>query len=71
MSGRKQLVMVSIINPLLCEACRFNKGKAKVTLLNNQEQEVDIICTRGDCDNWSCDRNNLERITKVEEFEKD
>lgn len=61
------LNLVKLVDPKLCETCRFAR-QAVATKRDGQQMRV-IWCTRLDCDNW--DRNNVEPIQSIAEVDKD
>ena len=48
---RLKLNVVTLIDPKMCEGCRFNTGP-KEMILEGQRITVPIMCQRLDCDNW-------------------
>jgi len=56
---RKILRTVRLLNPKMCEKCRFNGGihpKLKI-----------MKCNRGDCDNWVNDEESANIVPPPEE----
>ena len=50
MSGKRQLKIVSLLEPELCPECRFAKMADVVEQSGNRSRM--IYCQRLDCDNW-------------------
>jgi hypothetical protein len=60
--GRRELKVVKLIEPDLCQECRF-ANEADVETQDGSKQRM-VYCRRLDCDNW--DYASAEAAVKVE-----
>jgi len=67
--GKKYLKIVSLLNPEMCEECRFCH-KADVETAEGIIQNM-IYCKRLDCDNWEFINVEAQPVVKNIEFLED
>lgn len=67
--GKKYLKIVSLLNPEMCEECRFCQ-KVDVETSEKTIQNM-IYCTRRDCDNWEFTTTEVHPAVKNIEFLED
>lgn len=66
MSSRRKLKLLRLLEPDLCEGCRFNVGNVTVKE-ECGEQKVMVHCMRRDCDNWDTSTAQEAEILEVDD----